>query len=233
MEIKVFATGSKGNCYRVSDGFSTLLIECGIKYADIIRCTEYRISEIKAVLVSHQHKDHSYSAKTFYDMGIDLVMPPQTAFMLCLTGEPNVYTTPDNTPLKIGTFTVIAFPLVHCNTDGTTCENFGYLLYSTATREKLLFATDTAYIPQRFNGINYAMIEVNYCSDMISENAIDEVEKRRLKSHMSLETTEEFFKVNKFPKLKELYAIHTSSARSDKSIIIERLKPFAESVIVP
>ena len=55
MEIKVLASGSKGNAYMVSDGNTKLLLECGIKYKDIQKGCGFRLSEIKACLISHEH----------------------------------------------------------------------------------------------------------------------------------------------------------------------------------
>lgn len=46
MQIKILATGSKGNCYHVSDGVTELLVECGIRYTDIVRGLDYKIGNI-------------------------------------------------------------------------------------------------------------------------------------------------------------------------------------------
>ncbi len=45
MLIKILATGSKGNCYHVSDGVTELLIECGIRYTEIIRGLDYSVGK--------------------------------------------------------------------------------------------------------------------------------------------------------------------------------------------
>jgi phosphoribosyl 1,2-cyclic phosphodiesterase len=55
MDIKVLASGSSGNCYYVSDGNSSVLIECGIKIDQIRKGCGFRLSEIKACLISHEH----------------------------------------------------------------------------------------------------------------------------------------------------------------------------------
>ena len=36
MQIDVLASGSKGNCYRVSDGKTSLLLEAGIAFSAIL-----------------------------------------------------------------------------------------------------------------------------------------------------------------------------------------------------
>jgi phosphoribosyl 1,2-cyclic phosphodiesterase len=55
IEIAPYASGSRGNCYRVTDGRTPLLLECGIKIDQIRKGCGYRLSEIKACLISHEH----------------------------------------------------------------------------------------------------------------------------------------------------------------------------------
>ncbi len=233
MQIKILATGSKGNCYYVSDGVTGLLIECGIKYADIMRGLDYNIGNISAVLVSHAHKDHSLCAAEMAEMGFDMLMPKETAEALGLNGYHNV-TAAEVYPYqyRVNTFCISPFPLVHFNTDGSKCPCYGYLAFSRNTREKLLFATDTAYIKNRFRGLTHAMIEVNYISGMIDGDCIPEVERRRLKSHMSLETAVGFLESTDRSALKAIYAIHGSETRSDRDEVYRALAPYADSVAV-
>lgn len=233
MQIKILATGSKGNCYYISDGVTGLLIECGIRYTDIMRGLDYNVGNIGAVLVSHAHKDHSLCAAEMAEMGFDLVMSKETAAALGLTDHPCVALGVQSKQYNVGTFVIVPFPLVHCNTDGSECHCFGYLIASSATREKLLFATDTAYIKNRFKGLTHVMIEVNYISNTFNDDVIPEVEKRRLKSHMSLETAVQFLENTDRSALKAIYAIHGSETRSDRDEVYRALTPYAECVIVP
>lgn len=232
MQIKILATGSKGNCYHVSDGVTELLIECGIKYADIMRGLNYNVGNIGAVLVSHAHKDHSLCAAEMAEMGFDMLMPKETAEYLRLDDFPNVILAEQSKQYMVGTLCIVPFPLVHCNSDGSECPCFGYLIASSATGEKLLFATDTAYIKNRFKGLTHVMLEVNYISNTLNGDVIPEVEKRRLKSHMSLETSVQFLESTDRSELKAIYAIHGSETRSDRDVVCRALAPYAAEVIV-
>ena len=232
MQIKILATGSKGNCYYVSDGVTGLLIECGIRYTDIMRGLDYNVGNIGAVLVSHAHKDHSLCAAEMAEMGFEIIMPEETAAALGLTDHPCVALGVQSKQYNVGTFVIVPFPLVHCNTDGSECPCFGYLIASSATREKLLFATDTAYIKNRFKGLTHVMIEVNYISNTFNDDVIPEVEKRRLKSHMSLETAVQFLENTDRSTLKAIYAIHGSETRSDRDEVYRTLAPYAAEVLV-
>ncbi len=237
MDIKILATGSSGNCYHVSDGTTEILIECGIKYSEIVKKLDYNMGNINTVFISHAHKDHAEAAKLMATYGFDLVMPPETAVTLGLDKEPNVFTPAPGKQILVNTLIVIPFSLVHFNSDGSDCPCYGYFIASKTTQEKLVFATDTAYIKNTFKAVDYMLIEVNYMASMIdggeTEDFVSEVEKRRLKSHMSLETAVEFLEKSDRSKLKTLYAIHGSSKRLDKDEAYRILEPYAERVIIP
>lgn len=255
MDIKILATGSSGNCYHVSDGTTEILIECGIKYTDIEKKLDYKMDKICAALISHSHKDHSLSAKTLLSYGIELYMPLETALELNIASEIGVNTpkhgeviflnkngeiitkSEDKKDIDKVSYVISPFYLVHCNSDGSNCPCYGYVINSAVTGEKLLFATDTAYIKNTFKAVDYMLIEVNYMTSIIdggeTEDFVTEVEKRRLKSHMSLETAVEFLERSDRSKLKTLYAIHGSSKRLDKDEAYRILEPYAERVIVP
>lgn len=233
MQIKILATGSEGNCYHVSDGVTELLIECGIRYTDIMRGLDYSIGNIAAVLVSHAHRDHSLCAAEMAEMGFEILMPKETVKFLGLNDCPNVIAAePYPHQYRVSTFSISPFSLVHFNTDGSECPCFGYLIASYTTREKLLFATDTAYINPQFRGLTHAMIEVNYIGGMVDYEGVPEVEKRRLKSHMRLETSVQFLESTDRSQLKVIYAIHGSETRSDRDEVYRTLAPYAAEVIV-
>jgi len=222
MDIKVLASGSSGNCYRISDGSTSILLECGIKYKEIERLLDYNV-DVSACLISHSHKDHSLSAKDLIKLGIDIYTSEETAKEIDLSGY-GVHFLESNKQYTIGTFLVVPFDLVHYHNNGEVCKNFGYLIYSTVTKDKLLFATDTAYIHNRFVGLNYIMIETNYCEELLDIYNIAVVEKRRYISHQSLETAIKFLKANDLSKVKQIYAIHLSSNKANKKIVKEKLQ---------
>lgn len=213
MQITPIASGSSGNCYTISDGETTLMIECGIPIKDIMLKTGYKFNDVTACLISHAHQDHALAHNDLLNSGIDLYLHKDTAESLNVKGY-GVNIAEAKKQFIIGTFAVLPFDCVHCNSDGSECMCLGYLLYSVVTQEKLMFATDTAYIHNKFKDLNYVMIEVNYMEDYIQDEAVTEVEKRRYKSHMSLETALAFLNAHDLSQVKQIYAIHLSKKRS-------------------
>lgn len=55
MRIDVYASGSKGNCYRVSDGKESVLIDAGIPLKQIIAASGFSTGGICGCLISHSH----------------------------------------------------------------------------------------------------------------------------------------------------------------------------------
>lgn len=211
MEIKVIASSSKGNCYLLDDGKTQILIEAGITFNKLIR--KVNISNIIGVLVTHEHQDHAkavidlirrckrvYSAKETFDaLGIEKngLAKPIVEYQLQM----------------IKTFAIIPFPTQH-----DAAKPLGFLIKSLVTNEVVLFATDTYYVKNKFEGLNYIMIECNYANDILEKrDNISKKQKDRLyKSHFELENVKEFLRNQDLSQVKEIYLMHLSSGNSDE-----------------
>lgn len=233
MNIQVISSGSKGNCYIVDDDKTRIMLECGIRYNAILKGCNYDIN-ISGCLVSHAHVDHSLAIQNLLNNGI----PVYTSAEVYKALKINDYLAKEvnaGQQFKIGTFIIIPFDLQHVNSDGSPCKNFGYLIYSTATKDKLLFATDTAYIHNQFKGLTDIMIETNYIEKdftFSSDKDVAMVEKRRFASHMSLETALDFLKHTDLSTVNQIYAIHLSEGKANKKYIEEKLQEATGKLIV-
>nr|WP_207644451.1 MBL fold metallo-hydrolase [Thermoclostridium stercorarium] len=213
MDIQVLASGSKGNCYRVTDGSTPLLLECGIPYKEIQKTLNFRVSEIAGCLVSHEHQDHAKAIKDIMKAGIDCYMSRGTAEALGISGH-RLNIIKAKQQFRIGTWAILPFETQH-----DAVEPVGFLLANSAG-EKLLYATDTYYIRYRFKGLTHVMVECNYSLDILRANVeagvIEPVLKNRiLKSHFSLENVKEFLKANDLGKVQEIWLLHLSDNNSD------------------
>src|SRR3990172_3282874 len=87
MDIKVLASGSSGNCYRIDNDQTAILIECGLPFRKLRSKLDFRLREIEGCLVSHGHKDHSYAVQDLIKQGIDCYMSQSTAKMIGANGH--------------------------------------------------------------------------------------------------------------------------------------------------
>lgn len=55
MKLIIVGTGSKGNCYILSSGKESLVIEAGASYEKILRGLNYNVKNVVGVVVSHSH----------------------------------------------------------------------------------------------------------------------------------------------------------------------------------
>ena len=55
MRIDIFASGSKANCYHVSDGHTRLLLDCGLPITEIKSALNFDLSGVSGCLLSHTH----------------------------------------------------------------------------------------------------------------------------------------------------------------------------------
>ena len=228
MDIKAIASGSSGNCYRVSDRKTAILIEAGIPVDRIRAGCGYRLSGISGCLVSHEHGDHASHAQELTRFGIPVFTSEGTIegtqeHRWALKG-PLVHPVERMKTFQIGTFLVLPFDVEH-----DAKEPLGFLIWSSVTGEKLLFFTDTFYIKYRFTGVNIIMAECNYNMDQLLKNVDEGITpvfriQRLAKSHMSLETLEDMLQANDLSQLKQIYLIHLSSDNSNEEEIRTKIQ---------
>ena len=211
MEIKVIASSSKGNCYLLDDGKTQILIEAGITFNKLIR--KVNISNISGVLVTHEHQDHAKGVSDLIRRGKRVYSAKETFDALGI--EKNVLAKPivEYQLQMIKTFAIIPFPTQH-----DAAKPLGFLIKSLVTNEVVLFATDTYYVKNKFEGLNYIMIECNYANDILEkrENISKKQKDRLYKSHFELENVKEFLRNQDLSQVKEIYLMHLSSGNSDE-----------------
>lgn len=228
MEVISIASGSTGNCYRIGDGTTKILIEAGIPVNRIREGCGFRLSDISGCLISHEHGDHASHAQDLTRYGIEVYTSQGTIegtrqFRYALHG-PLVHPVKAMQAFQIGSFTILPFDVEH-----DAKEPLGFLIKSEITGEKLLFFTDTYYIKYRFPGLVYIMAECNYNMDQLLKNVDEGITpafriQRLAKSHMSLETLKEMLQANDLSKLKQIYLLHLSSDNSNEEVMKQEIQ---------
>lgn len=219
IQIKTLATGSKGNCYHITDGSTPLLLECGISFKDIQKGVNFETSSLGGVLVTHEHKDHCKGVESVLNRGLDVYMSTGTQDALQLDHH-RIKTVESKKQFNIGSWTILPFDVQH-----DVNEPLGFLLQSDNSG-KMLFATDTYYVKYRFKGLTHIMIECNYDQQTLDEN-VDSgrihpaMKKRVMRSHFSLENLLEFFKANDLSEVEEIHLLHLSDSNSNMERIFK------------
>lgn len=229
ISIKPIASSSKGNCYYISNGISHLLIEAGV-HIDVLRENGIDLVQLDGCLISHEHQDHSkYVKKIAMYTKILASKGTLETFDLGLNEyKKNVIKA--NEPKDVGTFTVVPFEVQH-----DAIEPLGFLIYSKPSKERLLFATDTYYIKNRFPACDYYMLECNYSNDIVKKNLEAGMPETRVKrlftSHFELNHVIEFFKNQDLSKCKAIYLLHLSDGNSDEKLFKEEVQKATGKVV--
>lgn len=230
MRFECYASGSDGNAYTLDDGQTRILIECGLRYRVLQERLGWTAATCKGCLVTHEHMDHARAADRLIAMGAPVYMTAGTAEKLGVVGA---HIVAPLVPFAIGTLVIKAFDVVH-----DAAQPVGYMIYSTVTREKLIFATDTNCLPVKVNTADYLALECNYCAASLELSDIHPTLKARIaESHMSLEeflrlvsmnriesrndldenpqVKTELAETNQASKLRRIYLLHLSKSRGD------------------
>ena len=214
--VKCLASGSSGNSYAVDDGESALLLEAGIPAKKILYGYLPLLPCVAGCLITHEHQDHAKGAAELASRGIDLYATQGTFSGIKGIDHPYRMHT-----IRAGEqFDLVSWIILPFETRHDAAEPCGYLIYSKAVREKLLFATDTFYIPNTFRNLNLIMVECNYSlpllDESIREGRVPESMKPRLmRSHFSLENVRDFFTANDMSTVRRIYLIHLSGNNAD------------------
>lgn len=221
IDIKVLSSGSWGNCYRISDGKSTLLLDAGIPYRKIQEGCDYHVHEYSGCLVTHRHRDHAKAIPELIKRGVQVFGPWDLGAYY-----DNISYLKEKQKVGIGTFDVIPFHVKH------DVECYGYYLQSLATGENLIYITDAHWMPYHFRSIDYYMVEANYSKKILLDNlhngVLDGTRFHRIaNTHMSIEHLMgyfEFFDPAELAGIKQIYLLHMSNENGDAKKFMQNIE---------
>lgn len=223
LRLICFGSGSSGNCYYLcnEDENEAILIDAGVgirrlrKYA---RENEFDFSNIKGLLITHDHADHIRSAGVFTQ---EFNIPAYTTDNIhrAIASNTNHLKTidPANTAtvsvgagFAIGSFRITAFPIPHDST-----ENVGYEI--RVGDKTFTIMTDvgmpTDPIKEHIRRANYLVIEANYDEEMLRNGPYPHHLKERITrgtGHLSNVQTAHLLLENIHPGLTHVWLCHLS-----------------------
>ncbi len=220
IDIKIYASSSKGNLYKIGDGITALLIDPGLPIKKIKEALNFKLSEVQGCLCSHGHLDHSKGILDLIKAGIDVYCTEGTSQEIGINGH-RYHVIKAGEQFRIGTWEILPFKTIH-----NASEPVGFLLVSGS--EKLSYACDTQYVPHRFRGLTHVLLECNYDMDILKKNVrqghLDvSLAKKIIGNHLALSTVKNFLLVNDMSKVQEIHLIHLSQNNSNTELFREEI----------
>lgn len=222
MKLKVLGSNSQGNCYLLVGRDEVLIIEAGIKFAEVKKALNYNISNIVGCLISHEHNDHAGFYTEYLKIGFPVLSPEAVykskGFSVM---PPFVKVVQPGKGYKVGNFKIIPFEVQH------DVPAFGYQV-DHPDMGRLVFLTDTFYCEYTFDNVSIWLIEANYADDILDRNIAEgrtppSMRPRLLKSHMELETTKGILQTNDMKHTQDIVLIHLSDGNSDEARFVREI----------
>uniref|UniRef100_A0A6M3JF50 Putative beta-lactamase superfamily domain n=1 Tax=viral metagenome TaxID=1070528 RepID=A0A6M3JF50_9ZZZZ len=166
--------------------------------------------------------DHAKAIPDLLKAGIDVYMLRDTAEALRIGDHHRLHVIEHGCQEIVSRWTVLPFYIHH------DVPAAGFLIV-TSDGEKLLFVPDTAYLTNRFTGVNIIAVECNYVADILSNNihkgSIPQVVGYRVRrNHMSLDTVIGFLKANDLSQCREIHLLHLSDGNSNEEEMRKRVQ---------
>lgn len=211
------------------------MLDCGVPFQEIQKAADFDLGKIRACLLTHEHKDHSKSVEKLTKAGIDCIIGLET-----LKSAPALF---KNCPkyrlcwsvpgqfIDLGDFDIMPIKAQH----DVPCMAF-FILYRP-TNERLLYATDTFYLTNKFARLNYILVECNYCPDILDENIKagiipEPLKKRLLESHFSLDNVKGFLQANDLTEVRKIILMHLSDNNSDAQRMTREISELTKKEVI-
>ena len=216
MRFESLASSSKGNAYIVSDNDTRILLECGVSHKNLQKLTGFSLSEFKACLVTHDHKDHAKCALELISRGMDVYMSEGTADAL----ETDAAKLIENMEqFNVGSLDIVPFATFH-----DAAEPLGFLIKSRVDGNVLAFATDTVNLRYKFPGLNILAIEANYDKNILERSSRpDKLKQRIINAHMEIDTLCDYLRSLDLSQCREIHLLHLSEAVSHEGHFINKV----------
>ena len=233
IEFICLGSSSSGNAYVFRKNNECVLVECGFEWKDLVKrlmLNNVDLQTIKAVVVTHEHSDHSRSLPNFVGMGIKCFVPNSSKFAIWNGIRNNVVYLADKAQFEVVEWLkMISFNVVH------DVVSYGFIFLDTETEETILFINDTKCFDFCYKDYSptYIFIECNHVRkqlEMIMQKALDEGNeskvfkyKRQSAYHMSLLACKKFLRHEDLHSTQGIFLMHMSSECAQPEIMKQEI----------
>ena len=229
MRIASLGSGSRGNATLVQHETTTLLVDNGFslrQFSQRLQRLEIEIESIDAVLLTHEHRDHSGGVERLCaSHGIPLWTAVGTARAV-LQASLEYHTLVAGQPVVIGDIEVIPVTVPH-----DASEPLQFIFHQIDNGKRLGILTDTGHITshivEAFDRLDALLLEFNYDPDMLANGPYPEYLKQRVggqHGHLSNEQSLELLRRIDTSALGCLIAAHISEKNNTPDIVAELIR---------
>ena len=214
MKCAMIASGSKGNCFLLSDKGVHILIDCGTSQRYIktsLKSLGIEVEDIASVLITHSHSDHIQAIKLVKDLTV--YSPVEITDI-----DSNLIVHDDE--FMVEHLTITPIRLSH-DAPNTT----GYVISSDA--ERLVYITDTGFIPAEYAELtanaDWYVIESNHDVSMLMETTRPMYLKQRIlgdEGHLSNDACAEFLTSAVGDKTQHIFLAHISDEANSRRLCL-------------
>ena len=222
MKFESLASSSHGNAYIVSDRETRILLECGISRRKLQQLSGFRVSDVSACVLSHEHKDHSGCVADLIAGGMPVYMSEGTAVALGLEGNAleAAEAVEHQKQITVGSIDIVPFATFH-----DAKEPLGFLFRSRLDGDILAFATDTVNLNYRFPGVNILAIEANFNKYILErcQRMPEKTRHRVASTHMEIDVLCDYLRRLDLSACREIYLLHLSDATSHEGHFVNKV----------
>ncbi len=233
--ITALNSGSNGNCYYIGNDSEAILVDAGISCREIEKRMNrlgLLMKKLKAVFVSHEHKDHIKGLRTLakkYQLAVYIT--PGTRRYIHLSLEKHLvmpFTAFQN--IQIGELTIIPFPKSHDASDP-----YSFVISCKEVKVGVFTDIGTACenVIYHFKQCHAAFLEANYDEVMLDEGTYPYLLKNRIRSergHLSNKQALELFNKYKPPFMSHLFLSHLSQNNNCPNLVANLFNQYAGEV---
>ena len=231
MRLRVFASGSGGNCLAVSSGSTSLLIDLGLSCRTLLsrmkQCS-FSPEKLSGVVFTHDHTDHCSAAAVFRKKFPEVPFFANDATADAISSrygiEDGWVVFEQSSPFEVGCLEVAPFSVPHDAADAT-----GYLV---SDGEKTLFvATDLGFATKTvltaFSRADCAVLEANHDPSLLVRSGrpwplIQRISGRS--GHLSNDDTAAIVHDAASPSLSILLLAHLSTQCNSPHLALEAVR---------